>query len=114
MPERVYVCSRPGCPNTVVGRQGYCPACEAERRAGAPSRHATGHGSRHDAERRRWAHSVSQGRVRCARCGEVIELGDLWDLDHVDGDKSRYLGPSHRSCNRSAGASKGNRRRRLE
>jgi hypothetical protein len=46
----------------------------------------------------------------CTRCGRQIEPGQLWDLDHTD-DRSGYLGPAHRSCNRSAGAVKGNRAR---
>jgi len=34
----------------------------------------------------------------------------LWDLDHTD-DGLGYLGPAHRTCNRSKGARKGNRLR---
>jgi hypothetical protein len=33
------------------------------------------------------------------------------DLDHADGDKSRYLGLSHATCNRSAGSRYGNQLR---
>jgi hypothetical protein len=56
---------------------------------------------KHDTERRRWAPRVARGEVSCARCGRPIVPGQAWDLDHVDGDPSRYLGVSHRRCNRS-------------
>jgi hypothetical protein len=46
----------------------------------------------------------------CTRCGNPIELGQPVDLDHAD-DGVRYLGWAHRSCNRRAGAIKGNRMR---
>ena len=45
----------------------------------------------------------------CARCGRPIGAGESWDLDHDE--HGGYLGPSHASHNRSAGASKGNRLR---
>jgi hypothetical protein len=37
--------------------------------------------------------------VRCARCGEFIQAGAAFDLDHTD-DRSGYLGASHQACNR--------------
>ena len=38
----------------------------------------------------------------CARCRLADRPGQKWDLDHDDEDPSqrRYLGPSHRRCNR--------------
>ena len=45
---------------------------------------------------------VQAGKATCARCGELIEVGAKWELDHRDDGKG-WLGPSHRSCNRSAG-----------
>lgn len=66
-----------------------------------------GYGHAHQVERRRWAPRVALGEVGCARCGDVIEPGEAWDLDHDD-TRTGYLGPSHASCNRSAGAVKGN------
>jgi hypothetical protein len=41
------------------------------------------------------------GTVVCARCGETITPNQLWDLDHDDANPNRYLGPSHRRCNRA-------------
>jgi hypothetical protein len=32
----------------------------------------------------------------------------MWDLDHDDVDRSKYRGAAHSSCNRAAGAKKGN------
>ncbi len=39
--------------------------------------------------------------ARCARCGELIEAGEAFDLDHTD-DRAGYLGASHQACNRGA------------
>lgn len=64
---------------------------------------ARGYGPEHVRLRKRWAPPVERGEVRCARCGRWIQPGQLWDLDHRD-DRQGYLGPSHRSCNRSIGA----------
>ena len=41
---------------------------------------------------------VQTGTVPCARCGELIEPGSKWQLDHRD-DGRGWLGPSHASCN---------------
>ncbi|MGH8835719.1 MAG: hypothetical protein ACRDWG_12120 [Actinomycetes bacterium] len=49
----------------------------------------------------------------CARCGRPILPGQPVDLDHTD-DRAGYLGWSHRRCNRSAGARKGNAARRAQ
>jgi len=37
----------------------------------------------------------------CARCRNQIYPWTAWDLDHDDNDRSRYIGPSHASCNRA-------------
>jgi len=52
------------------------------------------------------AATVNVGLEMCARCGNQIKRGDKWDLDHAD-DRLGYLGASHASCNRSAGARHG-------
>ena len=72
---------------------------------------ARGYGSSHARERKRLAVIVASGGGVCSRCGLPISPGMAWDLDHTD-DRSGYAGPSHRSCNRSAGARKANRKRR--
>jgi hypothetical protein len=47
----------------------------------------------------------------CTRCGRPIAAGDAVDLDHTD-DGTAYAGWAHASCNRRAGAIKGNKARR--
>jgi hypothetical protein len=73
---------------------------------------ARGYGHRHQQLRKRWAPIVAAGGVLCARCGQPILPGELWDLGHDDVDRRVYTGPEHRArCNRSAGGQEGNRRR---
>lgn len=50
----------------------------------------------------------------CQRCGQLGRgPRDPWDAGHLrDGDPTSPLGPEHRSCNRSAGATLGNAKRR--
>lgn len=62
---------------------------------------ARGYGRRHQDLRERFQPLVLAGNVRCSRCGDPIRPGEPWDLGHVDGDRNRYSGPEHRSCNRS-------------
>jgi hypothetical protein len=50
--------------------------------------------------RAQWSRRVEAGAVECARCGELILLGETWDLDHRD-DRRGYLGPSHARSNRA-------------
>ena len=66
-----------------------------------------GYGRRHQLERERWRITVETGRATCCRCGQPIDARSPWDLDHSD-DRSTYNGPAHRTCNRRAGAIKGN------
>ena len=66
---------------------------------------ARGYGAGHQALRKCLEPEVAAGTVRCARCGELIRSGEPWHLDHSD-DRRGYLGPSHASCNTSAGARK--------
>jgi hypothetical protein len=69
----------------------------AERRA-----HSERYGGNHRRERRRWESKVRKGVVPCSRCGELIQPGQRWDLDHADdGDPRSYLGPAHSRCNRA-------------
>lgn len=75
----------------------------AKNQAGTTAR---GYGSKHQAERRLWDRKVKAGKATCVRCGKNIEPGQHWDLDHTE-DRTGYLGPAHRSCNRSAGGRNG-------
>jgi hypothetical protein len=68
---------------------------------------ARGYGWTHQKERAKWKPYVDAGMCICPRCGQPIQPGSLWDLDHTD-DRAGYLGPSHRACNRSTS---GRRRR---
>ena len=61
-----------------------------------------GYGYGHQKMRRKYASLVASGLALCTRCGELIEAGTPWDLDHSDYDRTRYLGPSHARCNRAA------------
>ena len=45
---------------------------------------------------------VQSGTCPCVRCGELIEPGSEWHLDHRD-DGRGWLGPSHAKCNQRAG-----------
>jgi hypothetical protein len=89
-----------------------CQPCrglrEAARDAGRGTREQRGYGPEHAALRRKWAARIAANQsVPCARCGQPIVSGQLWQLDHDDHDRSQYLGPSHQSCNITAA----NRRR---
>ena len=59
------------------------------------------YGADHRRLRRIWAGEIELGGVACARCGRLIRPGTHWDLDHSDDDRTVYLGPSHRRCNRA-------------
>ena len=52
--------------------------------------------------RRRLEPVVALGETPCVRCGELIEPGSKWHLDHRD-DGRGWLSPSHASCNARAG-----------
>lgn len=71
---------------------------------------ARGYGPAHRRTRQAWQPAVEAGTVRCARCGNPIHPEEPWDLDHTP-DRRGYLGPSHRTCNRTAGARLGAQRR---
>jgi hypothetical protein len=61
------------------------------------------YGRAHRLVRAKYASIVAAGKATCARCQQPILPGELWDLDHDDEDplQRRYLGPSHRRCNRA-------------
>lgn len=76
----------------------------------AGSTTARGYGAAHKAERKRLEPIVARGGVTCAKCGQLIEPGEPWDLGHTD-DRTGWTGPEHRDCNRADGARRGNARR---
>lgn len=71
-----------------------------------------GYGKTHQRLRREWLGHVEAGGVVCARCGGLIVPGSSWDLGHLDGDRSVYVGPEHAACNRGASMRRTNGRRR--
>ena len=62
------------------------------------------------------AHYNASPDTRCARCGGLARAGDPWQAGHPhDGiPLTRWTDyqPEHASCNQSAGAAVGNRRRK--
>ncbi|MFJ2297377.1 AAA family ATPase [Oerskovia paurometabola] len=65
------------------------------------------YGYAHQVARKEWAKLLPRA---CTVCGRVVTAAMAWDLDHNDAGTG-YLGPAHRSCNRTKGARKGNRAR---
>jgi hypothetical protein len=72
-----------------------------------------GYGSRHKKLREQPAKQVSAGTAVCWRCGRPILPGMPFDLGHSDVTPGAYAGLEHNFCNRSSGARKGNRMRRV-
>lgn len=98
-------CSEPKCPTLTDHPSGKCDthlsASRAVHDAARPSSARRGYGRTHQQARASLAPSVATGTVACARCGELIDAGELWDLGHDDNDRSRYTGPEHARCNRA-------------
>ena len=74
------------------------------------SRHARGYGSARESRRRSLESYVRSGRAFCTRCGQLIQPGETWHLDHRD-DRAGYLGAAHAVCNLRAAAAKTNEKR---
>ena len=87
------------------------PRMSAARKKSQLNRHARGYTNAHVARRRQLEPLVATGQASCCRCGQLIQPGQPWHLDHRD-DRSGYLGPSHASCNLRAAANKTNGTRR--
>lgn len=65
-----------------------------------------GYGAEHEKRRKREAELVEAGQAICWRCNNPILPNTPWDLGHDDNDRTQYMGPEHRACNR---ATKGHR-----
>lgn len=71
-----------------------------------------GYGAHHQRLRLRWKRLLaSEGQLPCARCHKPVLPTDEWELDHDDIDRTRYIGVSHKLCNRQAGGEKSQRMR---
>lgn len=101
MPRAKRICGQPGCPKVVAKR--YCTQHDAEYEAKRGTPAQRGYGQAHRNERTRWASRIERGIIDCARCQQPILPGSQWALDHDDRDRTKYLGPSHKYCNDSAG-----------
>ncbi len=84
----------------------------AARVRSRPRTDARGLGRSHQVTRQRLDPTVRAGVVKCCLCGELIEAGQDWDLDHTE-DRRGYRGAAHKHCNRSEGARRGNAKRGL-
>lgn len=100
MARAQHVCAQPDCPELTTARHCAAHARTAEQARG--TRRQRGYDRVHDRLRRQWKPKVVAGLVNCARCGGPIHPGQEWALDHTD-DRAGYLGPSHKTCNNSAG-----------
>ena len=110
MPRARRVCPKPGCPNLLHPRERYCPGHQRDYEQTRGTRQQRGYDRHHDKLRAQWAPQVATGQVNCARCHQPIHPGAPWHLDHTD-DRTGYLGPSHQTCNTSAGARVANTQR---
>ena len=77
---------------------------------GMPGYRGPKYGRPHRNRRLALAPFVAAGWVRCARCGELIERTNRWDLGHDDVDPRFYSGPEHAACNRATSSHRTERR----
>ena len=98
------ICAKPGCPAVADG--SYCTTHRREADAARGTREQRGYGNEHVKLRRQWAPIVASGAATCARFKQPIYIGQAWALDHDDTDRTKYLGPSHATCNNVAGGKK--------
>ncbi|GAA2696463.1 hypothetical protein Apa02nite_068560 [Actinoplanes palleronii] len=97
---RQHVCAEPGCPEVQAERR--CPIHRRSTERARGTRQQRGYDADHVRRRNAVKPAVERGEKKCARCGLPILPGDEWALDHDD-ERTGYLGPSHSTCNNSAG-----------
>ena len=94
------------CPTLVPtdAYRGMCDTCRKAWDKARGTREERGYGHDHQRTRADIQTDMDRGTpYHCARCGEPIEPGQPWHLDH-NADRTGYLGPSHDLCNdRAAG-----------
>lgn len=95
------VCLADGCPLLVRAPARRCATHRQDVELARGSRQSRGYGAEHDRRRRELAPIVAAGAAMCARCGQPIAAGAMWDLGHDDNDRARYVGPEHAACNRA-------------
>jgi hypothetical protein len=74
------------------------------------------YGHYHRLARAKWQRIINRGEgvchaTLCLEPNRAIPPGTPWDLGHTP-DGTRYNGPEHTRCNRSEGATRGNKTRR--
>lgn len=82
------------------------------------SRQARGYGTAHQREKRRLNPIVKRKGATCCAVRCLMPTRDIppgteswqWDLGHTP-DRTHWTGPEHPRCNRSEGATRGNRQR---
>jgi hypothetical protein len=96
------------CPTRGLTRHGSgrCETCRRSNWRARGSSTQRGYGAEHRRLREAWRPTVNAGGVSCARCRELIDPAEPWDLGHDDDDPTRtkYQGPEHVSCNRAVKA----------
>ena len=62
------------------------------------------YGAAHQRLRKQLEPAVATGGVSCVRCGQPIEPGESWDLEHSDKNPRMHSGVGHSRCNRATSA----------
>lgn len=96
-------CTQQGCPRIITDGNTRCRTHRAEAEQARGTTAQRGYGANHQHLRTQWQTLITQGTITCPRCGEPITPTDQWDLGHNDTDRTKYNGPEHSTCNRSAG-----------
>jgi hypothetical protein len=98
---------RTACGNRTCPNLRPCPEHQRAAERARGTRQQRGYDKAHDSLREDWRPKVERGGVHCmARVcvmpARLILLGQAWDLGHTE-DRTKWTGPEHAKCNRSAG-----------